>query len=246
DGETPVSDPSTGMFFDLEAHALAFRGIEAGDAIALEYSIRPIVRENPLERYYADVVLMGSELPTQLERYMVTAPEALPLYFSQERVEPPSIRKSASAVTRIWEGRNLPALSREPNGPGWMELAAHVHVSNFASWTELGQWYSALLAPQLKLNAELEAAAQQIAKDHATTDARVSAVLDFVVQNTRYVGLEFGIFGLKPHAVTDTYAKGFGDCKDKASLMIAMLRSMGIEGRLALLRTQSMGEIATA
>jgi transglutaminase-like putative cysteine protease len=40
----------------------------------------------------------------------------------------------------------------------------------------------------------------------------------FVVTNTRYVALEFGIHGYKPYRVDRVLARRFGDCKDKASL----------------------------
>ncbi|HKD15987.1 MAG TPA: DUF3858 domain-containing protein, partial [Candidatus Angelobacter sp.] len=39
-------------------------------------------------------------------------------------------------------------------------------------------------------------------------------------------------------------ARRFGDCKDKASLMIALLRAAGIDAEFALVRTRSRGDVA--
>jgi hypothetical protein len=72
---------------------------------------------------------------------------------------------------------------------------------------------------------------------------RVRAVYDFVVTNTRYVGLEFGIHGYKPYKVTQVLARRFGDCKDKASLMIALLREVGVPAELVLVRTRRGGRL---
>jgi hypothetical protein len=68
-------------------------------------------------------------------------------------------------------------------------------------------------------------------------------VYGFVVSQTRYVGLEFGIHGFKPYRVDDVLRRRFGDCKDKASLMHALLASLGIDSRLVLLRMRRLGRI---
>ena len=74
-------------------------------------------------------------------------------------------------------------------------------------------------------------------------EARVRAVYNFVVANTRYVGLEFGIHGYKPYKVTQVLARRFGDCKDKASLLLALLREVGVEADLVLVRTRRGGRL---
>ncbi len=82
--------------------------------------------------------------------------------------------------------------------------------------------------------------------DAAARRAVVGAVYDFVVSQTRYVGLEFGIHGYKPYRVDDVLRRRFGDCKDKASLMHALLESLGIDSRLVLLRMRHLGSIPEA
>ena len=79
--------------------------------------------------------------------------------------------------------------------------------------------------------------------DPATKRLLVAAVYGFVVSQTRYVGLEFGIHGYKPYRVDDVLRRRFGDCKDKASLMHALLASIGIDARLVLLRMRHLGKI---
>jgi hypothetical protein len=63
------------------------------------------------------------------------------------------------------------------------------------------------------------------------------------VRNTRYVGLEFGIHGYKPYRVPLIVQRGFGDCKDKASLLYAMLTEAGVDARIVLVRTRRNGAI---
>ncbi len=99
------------------------------------------------------------------------------------------------------------------------------------------------VAPRL---ASVTAAAPPGGWDPATKRLLVSAVYGFVVSQTRYVGLEFGIHGYKPYRVDDVLRRRFGDCKDKASLMHALLEALGIDSRLVLLRMRRLGRIAEA
>jgi hypothetical protein len=79
--------------------------------------------------------------------------------------------------------------------------------------------------------------------DRKDERAVIRAIYDFVVTNTRYVALEFGIHGYKPYRVDRVLARRFGDCKDKASLIHAMLKVAGVESRLVLLRMRNLGAI---
>ena len=69
----------------------------------------------------------------------------------------------------------------------------------------------------------------------------LGAVHAFVVTQTRYVGLEFGIHGYKPYRVDQVLSRRFGDCKDKASLTVVLLREVGIDAQLVLVRTRRNG-----
>ena len=73
--------------------------------------------------------------------------------------------------------------------------------------------------------------------------AKINAVYKYVVDKTRYVALEFGIHGYKPYRCSQIFARGFGDCKDKATLIVSMLRELGIGAEMVLVRTGMRGDI---
>jgi hypothetical protein len=80
-----------------------------------------------------------------------------------------------------------------------------------------------------------------------TTEAeKVDAIYRWVIQNTHYVALEFGIHGYRPYPVTQVFHRRFGDCKDKASLLIAMLHQAGIPADFVLVRIRDLGLIDPA
>src|SRR5439155_5008122 len=110
------------------------------------------------------------------------------------------------------------------------------------------RFYWGLVKDQLRVTDEVRAAAEEAVRGVPGSDeeARIRAVYDFVVSRTRYVGLEFGINSFKPYPVETILSRRFGDCKDKASLMHAMLEALGIDSRLVLLRMKRLGGIETA
>src|SRR5207237_3080218 len=141
--------------------------------------------------------------------------------------------------------KDVAKLVPEPAMPGYSEMLAYVHVSTYRTWDDVGRFYWGLVKDQLRVTDDIRAAAREAVKGIPVSDelARIRAVYDFVVSRTRYVGLEFGINSFKPYPVETILARRFGDCKDKASLMHAMLESLGIDSRLALLRMRRLGGI---
>jgi hypothetical protein len=133
----------------------------------------------------------------------------------------------------------------EPGMPGWAEVAASLHISTYHTWDEVGRYWWGLVRDQLTPNDELRRTTDTVLQgvDRRDQQAVVRAIYNFVVTNTRYVALEFGIHGFKPYRVDRVLSRRFGDCKDKASLIHAMLKVAGVDSRLVLLRMRNLGAL---
>jgi len=66
---------------------------------------------------------------------------------------------------------------------------------------------------------------------------KIKAIYYYVTSEIRYVGLEFGIGGIMPHSAPSIFREKYGDCKDKAILLITMLQEAGIEAYYTLVNT---------
>ena len=247
-GERSVADARVAMYYDARACIVRFRDLQAGDVIELDYRTTPLARTNPYGAgvYPGQVVAFQSALPHRLQRYVVIAPVERPLRVAAERMPPPQVTVAAGERRYLWEVRDTAALSREPRSPALTEVAPYVHVSSFTSWQDLGRWYAALLRPQLAGSDETHAALTQALHgvNHKDELAKIRAIHELVLKQTHYVALEFGIHGYQPYPVAQTFARRFGDCKDKATLMIALLREAGIAADFALVRTRRLGRIS--
>lgn len=244
-GDSPIADAQSAMYYDVRARNIRFSRLEPGDVVELEYRVVPFDSENPYGKYFAELVSFGTEIDKDQQKLIVIAPGDMKIFAEQKDlplVEPALV---GSSKVYQWQVTNLKGLMRENHGPAWTEIAPYVHVSTIQTWKELGQWYARLIAPQFALDATLEHVAEQIKAKNPTDLQRIQATHEFVIKNTHYVAFEFGIYSYKPYPVTQTFQRKFGDCKDKASLTIALLRAMGIEAEIALVRTQRLGKIKT-
>ncbi len=242
-GDRDISE-NISMYYDMRSHQLRYSGLEKGDSVELEYLITPKART--ANGYFGQLVLFAGRSPAQLKRYVLLAPLSQRVFVHVEKVAPAVASTRNDKQVLVWESRSVPALPREPHSPGITEISPYVHVSTSGDWKQLGSWYADLIRPQFALDSSLQGELQHVIKDAKNDRAKIAAIQEFVLRSTHYVALEFGIYSYKPYPVSQIYARRFGDCKDKASLMIALLRAAGVEAEIALVRTRSLGDVAEA
>jgi hypothetical protein len=180
-------------------------------------------------------------LPTQLSRFSITVPAGW-------RVESvtfnhATIRPTVNGSTYTWQLDNLPQIEDEPASQELSSLVARIGVNvfppsgaraassvTFGSWQEVSKWLSELSDPQVVLSNDLVAKAKALTVTASTNYDRIAAIGRFV-QGITYVSIQTGIGrggGYKPHTSAEVFTKAYGDCKDKANLMRAMLKAVGI------------------
>ena len=138
-----------------------------------------------------------------------------------------------------WTVTDVNAIRREPEMPPFSGVAGLMVVTffpaggkaatGFATWDDMGKWYSALLAGRMEASAELKQQVAALTAGKSTPLAKMQAIAGFVQHDIRYVAIELGIGGFQPHAAADVFAHRYGDCKDKATLTRVMLHEIGID-----------------
>ena len=180
-------------------------------------------------------------MPVQLSRISVELPEAWraeSITFNRDKIEP-----SVNGTIHTWEVRNLPLIESEPAAPEITNLAPRVAISifppsgksttfkTFASWKEVSKYQSDLSDSQAAYNDALAAKAAELTTNAKTEFERIQALGRFA-QNVNYISIQIGTGrggGYRPHTAIDVFNKNYGDCKDKANLMRAMLKALKIE-----------------
>ncbi len=247
--EHPINEPWTGMYYDARARVLSFPALAPGDVLELQWRLEDTSVENLLSDYWGDVELLQGLFTRKHYRYVVDMPKARPLSWNKGGVPRWLVASSAEQGDRTvyrFEATDVARVIPEPNMPGYAEVASPLHLSTYQNWEQVGRYYWGLVRDQLVPNEELKRAVDAALKgvDRKDEAKVVAALYGFVVTNTRYVALEFGIHGYKPYRVDRVLARRFGDCKDKASLIHAMLKVAGVDSRLVLLRMRHLGTLS--
>jgi len=186
----------------------------------------------------------GAPLPVVKSRISVSLPKgwtAEALTLNHDKIEP-----TLNANTYTWELRDLPAVTHEPLSPPRTGISPWLAINlmptpekpaarrSFATWAEVSKWLTEISDSQASVNDALASKAKQITANAKTEMERITAVGRFV-QAVNYVSIQIGTGrggGYRPHLATDVFAKSYGDCKDKANLMRAMLNAIGIKSYL--------------
>jgi transglutaminase-like putative cysteine protease len=212
---------------------------EAGTIFGYEATVEERSVFTQFERIFQD------RLPTLVSRYSFTVPpgwRAESVTFNHAKLEP-----TVAGTTYTWELRDLPFIEEEPASPEVTNLVPRLAVSlfpapnaranlgrSFGNWAEVSRWLTELSAGQAELDDPLAVKARALTADAKTEFERIREIGRFV-QGINYISVQTGIGrggGYRPHAATEVFAKSYGDCKDKANLMRAMLKALRIESYL--------------
>ena len=169
--------------------------------------------------------------------YDVHAPASLPLVSIGLRDPVPGTMASTTQtngdqVVYHWEVNNVPRMFDEPNMPPYDEVLQRVMVSTVPQWQDISKWYWNLSKPHLdKITPEMQATDSVLIANAPTDMDKIKALFYFVSSKIRYMGVtpEQDRPGFEPHDVCLTFDKKYGVCRDKAGLLVEMLRLAGFK-----------------
>lgn len=199
-----------------------------------------IVSEEPA-LFYQDQWVFQDRLPTLVSRYELNLPSgwtASSLTFNAAEIKP-----HITGTTHSWEMRSLAPIRAEPMSPSPANRSPRIVINYmpdpnsqavgrvFADWKDVSRWATVLHDPQLIIDDNIAAKARELTADAKSEYEMIQAIGSFV-QGLQYISIDIGVGfgnGYKPRPSTTVLGRGYGDCKDKANLMRALLKSLKIE-----------------
>lgn len=232
------------LYSDDRARGGAAPAIDTGAVAAMEYE----KQERPYEN---EIIWVPDEtIPVVKERLTLSLPPGFAYkagWKGNHTSSPVDLEKGRT----MWEVSGLPALSMEDTAmaPGESSLASRLDVFYYGpvaspypvlrgEWKDVGEWYEALAHDRNVPDAAITAKAKELVAGKTDFRDRVEAIADFVQQQIRYVAIEIGIGGHQPHPASDIFRTQYGDCKDKATLLSAMLQAVGIHSTWVMVDTE--------
>ena len=244
---------------DKEAIETSIYGVENGELLSdLRTRVLSIPAAVPgsvigyeLEREDRPYLLLPHQwdfqetIPVQLAKYTLQLPAGWN-YRASWLNYPGAEPVAASAGQWQWSLSNLPAIRVEPAMPPWKKIAGRLSLSlvkpgeaaTALTWSHVGSWYNELTRGRTDPTPAIKQKAAEIANSKATPLEKIKALARFVQDDVRYVAIELGIGGHQPHPAADVFMHKYGDCKDKVTLLVTMLREIGIESYYVLINTE--------
>jgi len=112
-----------------------------------------------------------------------------------------------------------------------------IQISTFSTWEDVGRWYAQLEQDRRKPTKEVSDRADELTRGLTTDLDRVQALYDYVAKNFRYVSLSLGVGRYQPRPAAETLRNLYGDCKDKNTLLAALLEAKGFHSSSVLIHS---------
>ena len=212
---------------DFREKTVVFPGLEVGDCV--EYLVRqdyePLIKNGFNGIYFlqyvepileAAVTIVGpSELPL---RYIVKDGEA---EFSEST--------DSDRTTYTWTVNSPEVIERELGMVPPRQLSTRLIVSTIQTWPELSRYVWEMFDEKCVADEAIRDLVAELTDGLDTEEEKITAIYHWILENVRYLGIAMdrGAF-LEPHYASYTFEKEYGICRDKATLMVAMLKEIGV------------------
>lgn len=243
--EVPLEETAPDVLSDSLELRAPLPGVTVGAVVEEQVVTRE--RVPVFEAGVSASLVVGFSVPSQGTRLVLDAPASLPLAWRTQLLDgrEPHREEADGRVRLTFEtGPREPLEAGEPFLPGDVPRQPRVAWSTGGSWQDVAAAYAAVVEEQVagadlagEVAAALEALPATGAGREADRQAVVQALTTRLHDRVRYTGLEFGEAALVPRSPREVLERGYGDCKDKSALLLALLREAGIPAHLALLRT---------
>lgn len=221
-----------------------FRALQVGSRVVLQYVHYAPSKKFLPSSFASDWFFQDDQYQHEDSTWIVVEAKDRPLHI--ESIGPVEHRVSTEGDKRvhIFHAAAQPALPLEPHMSPSADLLTQVSVSNVESWDEVVRWERALLTDAFVTNAALDTLTDKLIGDTRSPREKLDKLFHYAAQEIRYQqDYESSIAGVRPHAASAVIERGYGDCKDKAVLLIQMAKRAGIAVQFAILRTQQAGHV---
>jgi hypothetical protein len=222
------------MYSDLHEKQVPVKALSVGDVLEYLVRYRTVKPQVPGQFWFEYSFMKNTiaeedelEISVPVDKYVkVSSPELRPL-----------VKDVGSRRTYIWKTSNLRREETDGQPSKGEQPHPSVQITTFTNWGEVARWYGALQDRQVAITPEIRAKAAELTKGLVNSDDKIRMLYNFVSTHVHYISLSFGIGRYQPHMASEVLQNAYGDCKDKHTLLAALLRSAGYDAWPALINS---------
>lgn len=247
-GSRHIRDVSRYLNFPLYSNARVYiiSFPEITDGAVIEYKVK--IYNNQLinkKDFVLGYPVQASE-PIIAANFSITLPKKLPLHIKiiNERYNDfgaglnPGTEEEGENLIYRWQFKDIPQIIPESNMPPNVQINPTLLVSTFNNWQDIYNWWWLLAKDKITADAAIKNKVRELTKDTVSAEQNLRAIYNFCAQKIRYVAVEYGKAGYEPHNAEDIFKNKYGDCKDQAVLLVAMLKEAGFLAWPVLIATK--------
>jgi len=238
------------LYADTKHRSVSFPGLVPGST--LEYEYEEEMRNLFYLFYLSDSFSFQEDIPARSKILTVRAPVSFALRFAAPGSLEYTREEKDGVVIHRWQARDVPPLKSEVDMPPEKDLvpSVRIYLRSFVygadrvdatNWNGIARWTQDLSRDRQVPTEEVAAKARELTAGLTDPVAKARRIYEFVQKSISYVAIELGIGGQQPHDNGSVFKNRYGDCKDKATLVIAMLRAVGVKSYPVLIRTRDSG-----
>jgi len=191
--------------------------------------------KTPYPGYFNQIVLFGEEVPVKKKVYLLEELPEKPIKFGifNGKIRHRIMTKDGKKI-HVFYSKNIRPYKVESLSPSIYDFVPKLIVTNIPSWNEMSRIEFHRAEPNVTPNETIKIFADSLCKGIMDEDEKIRRLFYFVADEIRYLGLiESEMEGYEPHPAWLTLQKRSGVCKDKAALLVALLRAQGFKAYYA-------------
>ncbi len=208
-------------------------------------AIGSVVEEEDANTQSPDFVGAGTNVrfyparsvPVAHASILLDAPAALPLRFvvrPSDFVKPDRVESNGRVQINFQLNSLEPYEDAEPSLASDLPAYPEILFSTAASWKDVAAAYTRIVEEKIS-SSEVKSLVARITNAKPSRNEKLDTIIRYLAREIRYTGIEFGDATVVPHTPAETLKNKYGDCKDKSTLLVAMLRAAEIPAYVALL-----------
>lgn len=230
---TPADLSNAAIYSNIRHKVINFPALQPGVTIELQLRTYHKAAVSDDERFFGGADNYQFTDPVAYKEVSLTLPSQFPIrhVFQNEGVDYTS-SASGDKTTYVWSNENSTQIIEEPGMPNLTRIAPRVVYSSVDSWDEIGSWVGEQFYRHVKTDGDISRKSAELTKGAKSTDEKIEKIGLYVISEIRNVAensLPLGLAGYEPNDADVVLANKYGDWRDKAVLLISLLRAAGIE-----------------
>jgi len=223
---------------DLKVVTVIFPDVAVGDTLVL--TTRKTIHSDTFAGHFEQMMPLPRNISRADSTVRVTAPSSLPLKVGVQGEGMQHIATvKGTEMQHLITYRGRPAVPSEDRMTSPLDRDPSIFISTFASYEELARSYWDAARGAIEVTPEIARLADEITRGIDDKRGQARAISAWVKTNVRYVFVVLGATRVVPHSAALVLKNRYGDCKDHAVLMSALLAAKGIAVEHVLINGQN-------